>query len=209
MFPYKFFKQVFLARKLQFTKGQIKLFEQPMLFIPMEYVVEITKNIFSNGKDYMLERYLEAWKAGVIFMNTLAEKYRMKSFDERYKIAMEIIAMAGFGDYETVKFQKHLSYFKIINNPIAEYFKKSKIPVDVILRGFNAGGGTPVHEMIINTIETHCKAVTGRHCIHINANTETLKKYKDQKLVSEQLDLNWLLPRQKKILNELNINISE
>ena len=111
--------------------------------------------------------------------------------------------MAGFGDYQTIAFEGGVfAHFNIINNPVAEFFHPSKIPVDFITRGFNAGGGTAVHETIINTIETACKAVNGKMCTQINASLPFLKKYKDQKLIAEQLDLKWLLPRQIEFVKE-------
>ena len=89
------------------------------------------------------------------------------------------------------------------NNPIAEKFYPSKQPIDHVLRGFNAGGGSPVHERIINTIETDCKAVNGKFCIHLNAATEVLKQSKFKKFVKKQLDLKFLLKEQKKFLKQI------
>lgn len=201
---YGFISKLLVSRKLRFERGKILLLDQPMSFVPVELFIEETKRIL-NSKDKAEETrlYFDAWKTGVFFMRDFSKGYNLKKFEDRYNLAMEIISMAGFGDYQTISFEGGIyAHFNIINNPIAEYFYPSKIPVDFITRGFNAGGGTIVHETIINTIETSCKAMNGRNCNHINANMSFLKNYKDQKLVKEQLDLDWLIPRQVSFIKE-------
>lgn len=201
---YGFITKLLVSKQLKFEEGKITLLKQPMIFIPLDFYVEITKRALSSRND-MLKTYLDAWKAGVVFMNNVSKAYKMKKFEERYKIAMDLISMAGFGGYETLEFHKdEFSKFKITNNPIADAFRPSKVPVDHILRGFNAGGGTPVHERIINTVEIRCRAIDGGFCEHVNANTGMLKKM-DKKLVESQLDLKFLLPKQKKFLKEVGI----
>ncbi len=204
-----FLTKLMVSGQLKFEEGRIVMLKQPMVFIPLDFFVESTRRIINNNdRKGMLNIYLDAWKSGFVFMETVSELYKMKKFEERYKIAMDIISMAGFGDYETMQFKRgEYSHFKITNNSIAEIFHPSKVFVDHVLRGFNAGGGTPVHGRIINTIETECKAINGSHCIHINANTEILKKFKDQKLVESQLDLDYLLEEEKKFLKEKKIKI--
>ncbi len=203
MTSYSFLSKLLISRQLKFEKGQIILLNRPMAFVPIEFYIHITKEVLKSYKE-IREIYLDAWKAGVIFMRDVAEKYSMEKFEERYKNAMDIISSAGFGDYQTLEFEAgKFSHFKILNNPIAEKFYPSKVPVDHILRGFNAGGGTPVHERIINTIETDCKSMNGKFCIHVNATKEILKKYKDQRLVKSQLDLNYLFKKQKAFLKKI------
>lgn len=201
---YGFISKLLFSRKLKFEKGKIVLLDQPMAFVPVEFFIEETKRILKNNdKEEMTRLYFDAWKSGVFFMRDFSKGYNVKKFEDRYNLAMEIISMAGFGDYKTVAFKGGVfAHFNIINNPIAEYFHPSKIPVDFITRGFNAGGGTIVHETIINTIETECKAINGKMCVHINASVPYLKKYKDQKLVKEQLDMKFLLPQQIKFIKE-------
>jgi hypothetical protein len=201
---YGFVSKLLLSRKLKFEKGKIILLNQPMAFVPVDFFIEETKRVLKGKeKEEMVRLYFDAWKAGVFFMRDFTKGYNVRKFEDRYNLAMEIISMAGFGDYQTVAFKGGVfSHFNIINNPIAEFFYPSKSPVDFITRGFNAGGGTIVHETIINTIETACKAVNGKMCTHISANPSFLGKYKDQKLVSEQLDLEWLLSRQIEFIKD-------
>ena len=201
---YGFISKLLFSRKLRFEKGKIVLLDQPMAFVPIDYFIEETKRILdTNDRKEMFRLYLDAWKAGVFFMFNFSKGYEVKKFEDRYNLAMEIISMAGFGDYKTLAFKGGVfAHFNILNNPVAEFFYPSKVPVDFITRGFNAGGGTIVHETIINTIEISCKAMNGQNCTQINGNTEFLSAYKDKKLVSEQLDLKWLLPRQKKFIKD-------
>jgi predicted hydrocarbon binding protein len=169
-----------------------------MVFVPLEYFIgETVRVLKSRDFDEMMKLYFDAWKAGVLFMKKFVQGFKVTNFADRYNLAMEIISMAGFGDYKTLKFDtNNFAYFEITNNPVAEDLYPSKVPVDFILRGFNAGGGSPVHERIINTIETECKAVNGKKCVHINASTDSLSKYSDKSLVKDQLNLRWLLPKQ-------------
>ncbi|MBN2202796.1 MAG: hypothetical protein JW700_01225 [Candidatus Aenigmarchaeota archaeon] len=196
--------KLLVSKQLKFEEGRIVFLEEPMVFVPIEFYIHLTKEIAKKRRDKM-EVYLDAWKAGVIFMRNVAQRYSMSRFEERYNEAMEIISSAGFGDYQTLDFvPAKYAYFKILNNPIAEKFFPSKKPVDHVLRGFNAGGGSPVHERIINTIETECKAVNGKYCIHLNGATEVLKQKKFSKFVKAQLDLPYLLKEQKKFIKEIN-----
>ena len=195
--------KLLVSKQLRFEEGQIIFLQKPMAFVPVEFYVHLTKEILKKRRE-MIEIYLDAWKAGVIFMRDVARKYSMARFEERYMEAMNIISSAGFGDYQTLGFEGgKYAYFKIFNNPIAEIFHPSKEPIDHVLRGFNGGGGSPVHERIINTIETECKAVNGKFCIHLNASTEILKEKKWSKFVKKQLDLNFLLKEQKKFIKEM------
>jgi len=202
---YRLISNLLLHRKLRFERGKIVLLGQPMVFIPLEYLIEETKRILEekNFKEMMM-LYLDAWKAGVLFMRSFVKQFRVRSFADRYTLAMEIVSMAGFGDYKTMDFDSYnYAYFEIINNPLAEAFYPYEKPVDFILRGSNAGGGSIVHERIINTLELECKAVSGRKCVHLNASTPVLQKFKDQKLVKEQLDLKWLIPRQIEFIKKI------
>ena len=199
-----FITKLLISKQLKFEEGQIIFLQEPMSFVPIDFYVHLTKEIMKKRRE-MMQVYLDAWKSGVIFMRGVAKRYTMKKFQERYMEAMNIISSAGFGDYQTLEFvPAKYAYFKIFNNPIAEKFHPTKEPIDHVLRGFNAGGGTPVHERIINTIETECKAVNGKYCIHLNGATEILKKPKFKKFVKKQLDLKYLLKEQKKFLKEIN-----
>ena len=197
-----FISKLLLARKLNFEKGKILLLNQPMAFVPIDFFIEETQRVLeTKDRAEMMRLYLDAWKSGVFFMNGFIKQYNVKKFEDRYNLAMEIISMSGFGDYQTLDFKGGVfAHFNIINNPVAEYFHPSKIMVDFITRGFNAGGGTIVHETIINTIETQCKAMNGKMCTQINASLDYLKGFTDQNLVKDQLDMKWLLPRQKEFI---------
>ena len=205
---YGFISKLIMSGKLNFKEGQISLLGQPMVIVPADFYVEATRHIIENrDKKEMMDLYLDAWEAGVCFMRDISQAYKMKKFEERYKISMDIISMAGFGDYQTLAFEKGVhTHFKIMNNSLALKLRPSKKPVCHILRGFNAGGSTIVHEKIFNCIETECAAVNGHYCIHIDGITGFISK-KDKKLVNEQLDLKWLLPKQKKFMKGIDPKI--
>ncbi len=209
IFMYGFLSKLLISGKLKFNQGKIVLMGEPMVIVPLEFYIEATKQIIdSNDRKEMLELYLDAWEAGFCFMHDVAEVYKMKKYEERYRIAMDTISMAGFGDYKTMEFRRgELTHFKIIENILAKKFIPSEKPVCHVIRGFNAGGGTIVHERIMNCIETECTAVNRDHCTHMNLNTELLNTNKDQEIVKDQLDLGWLLKKQKKFAKVIDKNI--
>ena len=206
---YGFLSKLLISGKLKFEQGKIILMGEPMVIVPLEFYIEATKQILENeDRKEMIELYLDAWEAGACFMNDVARVYKMKKYEERYKIAMDTISMAGFGDYKTIEFRRgEVTHFRIIDNILAKKFIPSKKPVCHVIRGFNAGGGTIVHERIMNCIEPECTAVNRDHCTHLNLNTILLKKYKNRALVKEQLDIPWLLKKQQTFIKVLNKNI--
>lgn len=200
--------KLFAFGKIKYSDGQIKFFERSMVFVPLEFYIEATREIVENNdREEMLRLYLDAWKAGVYFMKDISKRYSIRKFEQRFLHAMDIIKMAGFGDYQTFVFKRaKFSRFRILNNELAKTFAPSKHPVCHILRGFNAGGGTIVHEKIMNCIEPQCTAINGMFCLHMNANTEILRSYENQKLVARQLDLKYLLKEEQKFLKKFKLN---
>jgi len=49
-------------------------------------------------------------------------------------------------------------------NPFALKFYPSKKKMDFFLAGANAGGGTVVHEVLMNCVELECAAINGSYC---------------------------------------------
>ena len=64
-----------------------------------------------------------------------------------------------------------------------------------------AGGGTIVHEVLINNLEFECAAINGKYCLHANLSQDNIDK-SDKKLISSQLDRKYLRKRQEQVLKE-------
>ena len=114
--------------------------------------------------------------------------------------------MAGFGDYKTIRWEKgKLSYVYSLDNPLPKYFYPSKQPIDHILKGITAGGGLIVHHKLLNCVEEECAAVTGTNkCVFINATEEMYEEMGKTDLLHQQLDLDFLVPRQKECIANLD-----
>lgn len=190
-----------ISGQLKFEQGRILFLNQPMEIVPANFFVELTKKILKGSKQKMLEYYLSAWKSGYEYMYNFVKEYKVKTSKERYALAMDIIASAGFGDYKTLEF-KHgeFTHFKVFKNPVSLKFFPTKRVVDHILRGFNAGGGSIVHDTIVNCIELVCSAQNGEFCEFYNISQNSLTKI-NKKIINSQLNLKYLLPEQKEFIS--------
>ncbi len=206
-------KKLLIARQITFEEGHIEFLKQKVAFVPIDFLTELTKKTIEKGKKDMLDLYWSAWFTGYDITLGLTRVYKLNKFEERYKVAMDGLSMLGFGSYKTLEFKRgEFSKFVTFTNPLALQLYPSNNPVDHILRGFNAGGGTAVHETLMNCVEVECAAQNKKQCLFVNGTTDYLKKYNPQ-MVETQLDLKYLIPKQidflKKVDKEGIIKISE
>jgi len=198
---YAWLMKLLISKQLKFEEGDIEILGENVLMVPVNFFVQATKNAMRDGKKQIMDLYLAAWRAGFVIVDTFIKNYDLHKYEERYKIAMDVLALAGIGDYRTVEFVGgKFSHFKVLKNPIPLRFYPSKVVVDHFLRGANAGGGTLVHEKIVNCVELKCAAINGKECEFINATTEILKEKIDSKIIKSQLDLNYLIKEEEKII---------
>ena len=89
---YGFISKLLFSRKLKFQKGKIILLNQPMAFVPVDFFIEETKRVLeTDDSKEMMRLYFDAWKSGVFFMRDFSKEYKVKKFEDRYNLAMEII----------------------------------------------------------------------------------------------------------------------
>lgn len=198
---YGLLTKLLISGKLKFKEGEIILFDEPIAFVPMVSIMQMTRDAIEKGKRAINDLYFYGWVYGYVVTLAMVKKFKLKKFEERYKVAMDIASLCGFGDYKTLSFRPGHSHFKVLENPFALEFYPSKQMIDHYLRGMNAGGGTLVHEEIINCIEFECTAINGSYCLMDNVNKKEMDKF-DQKLVNSQIDYEYLLERQKKLIIE-------
>lgn len=191
---YGLFTKLLIAKQIKLEEGKIIVLGQPICMLPMVYVKLATnfsiKHHENNKNDKSLEElYLEAWAAGYEVSKQLVKIYKLKTFEERYRMVMDVVSLFGFGKYQTLEFEgKKYAYFKVFGNPFALEFYPSKQKMDIFLAGANAGGGCIVHECLINCVELECTAINGSYCKFVNCNYELFNKYKEK---GETYDLDW------------------
>lgn len=203
MFLYEFMTKLLISGKLKFKPGEITLIGDPMSIVSMKMLKSMTDDMTKDGKKGINEIYYWGWVFGYEFTYKLAQALKLKKFEERYKVVMDTAALIGFGDYQTLNFEKaKYAKYKALQNPFAKQYYPSKECVDHLLRGMNAGGGTVVHERIINCVELECAAQNNNYCLFINATDDVLATL-DQKIVEAQLDVKNLRTRQINLIKEM------
>ncbi|MCK4884351.1 MAG: hypothetical protein KAS30_05745 [Candidatus Diapherotrites archaeon] len=192
---------------MSFTPGQISLLGQYVNILPTNYFVALTKDYMRRQKtdpNAISTLYLIGWFVGFEYMERFETTYNVKAFVERYRLGMDVVSMSGFGDYKTIEWKEgKLSYVYTLNNPFPKFFFPSKEPVDHMLRGITAGGGYVVHHNLVNCAEEMCAAVTGLDkCILVNATEKEFGNLGKTKLLEDQVDLDYIVPRQKEVLKK-------
>lgn len=198
---YGLLSKLLVSGKIKFELGRISLFNDPVAIVPMISIKKMTDDAVKEGMKGIMDLYLEGWVYGFKMVDDMSRLLKLKKFEERYRVSMDIISLIGFGDYKTVSYAKGNAYFKIIKNPFALQYYKTDACVDHYLRGINAGGGTIVQENVMYCIEQECAAQNGKYCIQANLNEDYLKKA-DQKIVKQQLDFDYLYPKQIEIIEQ-------
>lgn len=199
----KWLMDLLISGRLKFEHGQISLLGEKVFILPVNFIYEETKYARQQGMDEIMDLYSSAWVAGYWIMKRFVKLYKLKKFEERYKVAMDVLKLAGMGEYKTVDFEhKHHTRVRVMNNPLPKKFYPSDDPVCHFIRGANAGGGTWVHEKIMNCLEEQCIAQGKSSCVFWNASTELLKNEVKPEIVKSQLDLDMLLEKQQKFIKE-------
>ena len=199
----KWLSKLLISGNLKFENGQMVLLGEKVFIVPVNYFVEDTEKTFDDKKK-MMDIYWASWTAGYRIMKTFVKKYKLRKFEERYKIAMDVLQLAGMGHYETIEFKnKEFTYFKTRNNPLPRKLYPQKFPVCHFIRGANAGGGTWVHEKIMNGIEEKCEAQNKNVCVFLNGTTEVLKKRIKGDMIKQQLpDFDTLLAKEQEFVKK-------
>jgi hypothetical protein len=200
---YAFLSKLLLTKKISFDQGKIVLFNEPYAIIAMESLKAMTDDAIKEGRKSISDLYFYGWVFGFVGVEKAMNMFKLKKFEERYKLSMDIASLIGFGDYKTLEYKKaEFAKFLAIKNPFAlEYYKSDKL-VDHYLRGVNAGGGTVGHEILMQCVELECGAQTGENCRFINATRDILEKTVDKKLIDTQLDMDYLESKQIEIMKK-------
>ena len=199
---YSLLSKLLVTGKIKFEAGKISAFNDPFALIDLQSLKEMTDDAKEGGIRTISNLYFYGWVYGYNTTKNMLKLLKLKKFEERYKVSMDVIGLLGFGDYKTLSFKRaDHAKFKVLGNPFALLYHPSNDLVCHYIRGMEAGGGSWVHETLIDNIEFECAAVNGSHCIHANLNQEHIDEL-DKKLVSSQLDRQYVRARQKKLVEE-------
>ncbi|HIH21398.1 MAG TPA: hypothetical protein HA222_01890 [Candidatus Diapherotrites archaeon] len=200
---YAFLSKLLISGKLKFDAGRIIAFDEPFTLVPMISIKKMTDDAISRGLPAVCDLYFYGWAYGYAVTKELIKLFKLKQFEERYKISMDVASMVGFGDYQTLSFKRgDHAKFKVVKNPFALQYHPSKDSFCHYLRGMEAGGGTLVHETLMNNIEFECAATNGQYCLHANLNRENISKV-PKELIDKQLDVEYLKKRQTDFVREM------
>ncbi|UCG95710.1 MAG: hypothetical protein JSV92_01510 [archaeon] len=197
--------KMLISGNIKFKEGQIVLMGEKVFLLPVSYFAEETRRAMKEGMDNIMDIYWSAWVAGYHIMKNFVRGYKLKKFEERYKVAMDVLQLAGMGFYETINFKRgEYTYFKTRNNPLAQSFFPSKKPICHFIRGANAGGGVWVHETIMNCLEEECESQNHKECVFLNATIDVLRKRVKSSYIKKQFaDIDSLIERQKEFVKRM------
>lgn len=189
--------------QLKFKDGKILFLEEPLGMIPIHFIVGLTR--YFEEKKRLEDLYILGWILGFIFTKSVSEKYGFKRPEEIYRWGMDFASSWGFGDYKTVNWDpKTYSHFVIYNNPVPEYFRKRKEPIDHFIVGAMGGGGTVVRNKICQTLEIKCRAQGYPCCEMITATNEWFKEKKYWTLLQKLYNIEKWLPLQEDLFKNFD-----
>ena len=204
-----FLLKLISTKQFEIENGRITFFKEPISMVASDCFIQLTKDALEKKGKRFDDLYLAGWIGAYAMGYKMTKEYKLKKFEDRYSLGMKVVSLCGFGDFETLEFEERkFTHFKVMNNPIALAFHPSKIPVDDFLRGINAGGGSLVHEKIMNCVERECAAQNGKFCEFYTASDETLRKA-DKKFVKSQLNLEYLKKKEKEYLKSLGHKVDK
>jgi hypothetical protein len=209
---YAFLAKLMMSKRFRLEPGEVILFDMPFGFVPMSCIKQMTDDAMERGSQSVSDLYFYGWVYGYTVTRRVLKSFGAKTglqhFEDRYMVVMEIASMCGFGDFKTYEFKVGDARFKVFNNHFALQYYPADKSVDHFLRGMNAGGGALVHEMLIDCVELECISKNKEYCNFVNGSRETLQTL-DQNLVNSQLDMPYLLKRQKKLIEECGDSLDE
>src|SRR3989338_8262065 len=120
---YAFLSKLLVSGKLKFEEGKITFTDESMTFFPLETLKEMTVDAEKKGKPGIMELYYYGWHFGYTFTYHYMKSFKLKKFEETFKLIMDVASLIGYGDYKTLDFkQKKYSKYKNIKNPFGLLF---------------------------------------------------------------------------------------
>jgi hypothetical protein len=182
-----FVAKLLMGGQLSFEKGNLSIFGERVLIIPLELILILVRESLEDKK---LAKYIyESSKQSVIsFCNDIQKKLKV-SQKETLDILINLTEMNGYGEITPIKvgYKEKVAIYHLKGLPSKAFFGKIKVKenttVDVYWCGLVAGGMSFVFNDDIDCLETRC-IISGKDtCEVIAAKKPYLKKnYPDAKM---------------------------
>ncbi|MCX8158158.1 MAG: hypothetical protein N3D73_00660 [Candidatus Diapherotrites archaeon] len=194
--------KLLLGRKIKFEQGKIIAFDLPFFLCSMETIKEMTRDALKKDIKALTDLYFYGWVYGFVVTKNIVNQLKLKKFEERYKVCMDIMSVLGFGDYQTLSFKRaDHAKFKVIGNPFALQFYKNDNIFCYFVRGIESGGGCWVHETLMNNVEFECAAQNGQYCLHANLAPHRIAELGEE-FIKKQFDLSYLIEKETKFMKD-------
>lgn len=171
-----FVTKLLMGGQLRFDKGNLSIFDQRVLIVPLELILILVRE---SMKDRKLAKYVyESSKESVIGFCKNIEKKLGTSKKEVLDILMNLTEMNGYGEIIPIKidYDKKVAIFHLRGLPSKAFFGKIKVTsnttVDVYWCGLVAGGISFVFGTDIDCIETRC-IISGKDTCEVVAASKT------------------------------------
>jgi predicted hydrocarbon binding protein len=186
--------------KLSISEGQLSLGDTSFNLLPAVFLSTLTEQYHESGELHKL--YLISWLWGYDTVQSVKRNLGLDEPEEVYKVGMDFAQDMGIGLYDTHDYHPgRYTRFKIETNPYFKHLKHEKFdkPIDYIIAGAMAGGGSHVHEDVCQTVELKCMIVGNEVCDFLTGTEEELKDRGLWSKAEERYDLEKILEFQKDV----------
>lgn len=163
--------------KLSVSEGLIQFEDTSFNLLPAVFISSLTESY--HEKEELHKLYLLSWLWGYDTVQAVKQNLGLEDPKEVYKVGMDFAQNMGIGLYETHDYHPgRYTRFKIQTNPYMKHLKQEKYdePMDYLIAGAMAGGGSHVHEETCQTVELKCKANRDEVCDFLTGTEEELKE---------------------------------
>jgi hypothetical protein len=161
------FKKLMFARQINFEEGRISLLNQPVMIVPVETFVTMTKTLRADlGRTKADEIIYKATKlAAIKYLNVLKKSFSMSKVD-MIKWAANSLTLAGWGKITIIGVdgEKNRADIRVYDSSVAKGLGKDPEPTDIFLAGYFAGGETAVFGKDVDVKEIKCIAKGDQYC---------------------------------------------
>jgi len=161
---FKTVANLIIQKKLRLEEGKIILFDEAGGMLPMTSFVNIIKLLEKIGKENVL--YVACKESGQDWNQKMFERYKTDKAKYIFEWGEKAVTLAGWGSFKIHKydFDKNEFVYRLYKSTLAEYYGKSKQPIDQIARGLFAGSACFLTDKKMDAVETKCIAMGDSYC---------------------------------------------
>ncbi|MFH1256692.1 MAG: 4-vinyl reductase [Candidatus Diapherotrites archaeon] len=170
--------------QLNFDKGKIELLKQPVAILPVDFIVEVQKQLEKEGRENLI--YYSMRDATISWFNSLYDYFKI-SREDVVKWGLDIVTAAGWGitKIDKIDSKEKIVIFTLEDSTFANRYGKSRLAIDHFARACTAGGGALILNADVEAIETKCIAKGDKLCEFIVKEKDAWDK--NDPLVKQQL----------------------